>query len=274
MFWDFLNKRFFFHLDAEHYNLCCTLKADLLKFYLVNAVKTKNKDRVTEFFSLYSHEILAEGGSNVAGTLRNWFVLPYMDEPDKDGDFAVYFSQRWVDLLKVTLHNFLTVVLSSAPPPKLLLLEKWYRSEAQQEMRTQFSLLTKKIEKLTTRCDRYEERLQTLRESLRTVCSLLHKTTIAASYGASKATSVALFEQEEDERVAEDRRTKLRELGSNVVRDLTDTVNRISRERSAAVGDDHTVDASFSLSQSNEDKERELLAKLHEWTSMLTAHGK
>jgi len=271
LFWDFLNKRFFFHLDAEHYNLCCTLKADLLKFYLVNAFKTKNKERITEFFSSYSHEILAEGGNNVAGTLRTWFVLPYLEEPDKDNDFAVYFSQRWVDLLRITLHNFLSVVLSSAPPPKLLLLEKWYRSEAQQEMRSQFLALGKRIEKLTARCDRYEERIQSLQDALRTVCSLLHKSTLSASYGANKSGSGALFDQEESELVAEERRTKTRDLGNMVSRLIGDYISKHHREKGSAADDvgNQTLDVSGA-----DEMERELLSKVHEWTALLSSQWK
>jgi hypothetical protein len=32
----------------------------------------------------------------------------------------------------MTLHNLFSLVFRSAPSPKLLLLEKWYRSEKQQ----------------------------------------------------------------------------------------------------------------------------------------------
>lgn len=49
--WDFLSKRFFFHLDSEHVQYSANLKADLLKYYLVHAVKTNKRDRLTgEFF--------------------------------------------------------------------------------------------------------------------------------------------------------------------------------------------------------------------------------
>lgn len=174
-FWDFLNKRFFFHLDSEHLHLSGVLKSDLIKFYLVHAIKTKNKDKVTEFFAAYSHEILAEAGNFIPGNLRNWFVLPYMDEPEKDAEFSAYFAQRWADLLKNTLHNFLSVVLSSAPPPKLLLLEKWFRSEAQQEIRSQLKQAAKKIDALIGRIEQQEDRMQSLRETVKILATLLYQ---------------------------------------------------------------------------------------------------
>lgn len=63
-----------------------------------------------------------------------------MDEPERDPDFAVYFSSRWSEALRITIGNFLSIVLQSAPLPKLLLLEKWFHTDAQQEMRAQLSL--------------------------------------------------------------------------------------------------------------------------------------
>ena len=75
--WDFLLKRFFLHLDQEHLEMISSLKVDLLKFYLVNAVKSNSKAKACEFFSLYSHEILSESGTSmntdsVANLLRPW----------------------------------------------------------------------------------------------------------------------------------------------------------------------------------------------------------
>jgi WD repeat-containing protein 91 len=130
--WDFLTKRFFLHLDGEHSMLAADLKSDLIKYYLAYCVKSQRKDKVDEFFSMYSHEILAESGRSIPGNLRGWFVLPYMDAPQEDPEFAIYFKQTWTDSVKVTMNNFLSIVLRTAPPPKLLLLERWFRSEAQQ----------------------------------------------------------------------------------------------------------------------------------------------
>lgn len=204
------------------------LKSDLIKFYLIHSIKTKNRDKVGEFFTMYSHEILAESGNYIPGNLRGWFVLPYMDEPERDGEFAVYFSNRWAELLKITLQNFLSVVLSTAPPPKLLLLEKWYRSEAQQEIRTQLKLSAKKIDALVDRIEKYEIRLQSMRDSVRNLVACLHKANISGSGGfstKSAASGGGLFETDEE---AEDRREKARELGQTLVRISTECAKRNS----------------------------------------------
>jgi len=187
--WDFLCKRFFLHLDQEHLDMIAGLKTDLLKFYLVNAVRARSKEKCHEFFASYSHEILSEscssstGASSTLGTaitnnsdhpqsptqaqtqtmsLRAWYVLPYLEEPEKDPQFAVYFTQKWADALRLTLNNFLSIVLSNAPPPKLILLDRWYKSDVQHAMRRQLRTVTEEVEGLRTRCEQYEKRIVAL----------------------------------------------------------------------------------------------------------------
>ena len=70
--WDFLAKRFFLHLDQEHLEMIGNLKADLLKFYVVNAIKTGNKSKAHEFFATYSQEILSESGDSMTHSFRSW----------------------------------------------------------------------------------------------------------------------------------------------------------------------------------------------------------
>eukprot|EP01039_Chlorochromonas_danica_P011045 gene11045-12301_t len=198
--WDFLNKRFFFHLDVEHFHLAVTLKTDLLKFYLIHAIKSKNRDRVTEFFTSYSHEILADqttsnGAANSAGggggsSLRNWFVLPYLEEPEKDPEFSIYFSSRWAELLRITLQNFLSIVLASAPPPRLLMLEKWYRSEGQQEIRSRCLSMSKEIDLLRKQCEKYEERLERYQEIIKQMATFCYKSSYL-SPAPSSSTALA-----------------------------------------------------------------------------------
>ena len=249
-FWDFLNKRFFFHLDSEHLNLSGILKTDLIKYYLVYCIKTKNKDKITEFFTLYSHEILAEGGNFIPGNLRNWFVLPYIDEPEKDIEFSSYFTTRWAELLKITLHNFLSVVISSSPPPKLLLLEKWYRSEAQQEIRSQLKQSAKKIDNLLEKIELQEHRLQSLREVIKILSSLLyqiiiipgnninlsntnhHISSTSRSYNNSNNnnnsnnTTSSNSNQTHEEKESELKRMKAKSIGLDISRITTDCLKK------------------------------------------------
>lgn len=54
----------------EHLSLCGLLKADLIKYYLINAVKNKNKEKALDFFSSFSYEIISESANTIAGNLR------------------------------------------------------------------------------------------------------------------------------------------------------------------------------------------------------------
>ena len=204
--WDFLSKRFFFHLDAEHLQYSSLLKSDLLKYFLVNTVKSNRKDKLLEFFASFSHEILAESGDSVAGNLRSWFVLPYMEEPEKDPEFSQYFSNRWAESLRSTIGSFLSTVLQTAPPPKLLLLERWFHSDAQQEMRAQLSLSSKKVDCLVSKLEKSEERLAHLRSAVRELAQCLLKFSVANAAGSGLSTGKlkgssghsGLFESDEE----------------------------------------------------------------------------
>jgi len=195
--WDFLSKRFFLHLDAEHNRLSQILKSDLLKYYLVNTIKQKNKDKTKEFFTSYSYEILSES-SETFGNLRGWYALPYIEDPEKDKEFAIYFTTKWIDSLKLTCHNFLSLVLHTAPLPKLLLLDRWFRSEAQQELRSQLDLSAHKINTLISKLEQNEERLCSLHDVINTLVTHVQKATISSSSSTQRTSNIGLFETDEE----------------------------------------------------------------------------
>lgn len=240
---------------------------------------------------MFSHEILAEAGNFIPGNLRNWFVLPYMEEPEKDPEFSVYFSPRWSELLKITLHNFLSVVLSSAPPPKLLLLEKWFRSEAQQEMRSQLKLSSKKIDCLVKRIEKYEDRLQDMRDVIRLLVNQLHKTNVSSIQPKSSSNG-GLFESDE---ALEGRREKTKELGQALVKLAVDyksksqTISSMPREQRLReiLGDEYNALQRDSDNHNQqhilqnqllarpqhelEELETELIRKVHDWIGLLSS---
>ena len=209
--WDFLVKRFFVHLDSEHALLTSELKADLLKFYLVNAFRNNAKDKINEFFKYYSHEILVADG--ISRNLRPWFVLPYVEKPDDDSEFAIYFTAQWSQDLRMTLTNFISTVLRSAPPPKLLLLERWFRSESQQEIRSQLKLSMQKMDIFVNRLEKNEDRLAKLRDVVKELVSLLLKTQKLEVLSARTAGS--LFDNESsNEASAKEKKNK--DLGTTI----------------------------------------------------------
>jgi hypothetical protein len=130
--WDFLNSRFFSHLDAGYAATVSALKTRLDRLFLVHAVKSDRLDMVHAFFALHGAEIHARsrsehlmaandgsssngelGGSSSSGVLLGssssswsgggglspwsaWFALPYVADPANDPTFAAYFSTQWV----------------------------------------------------------------------------------------------------------------------------------------------------------------------------------
>jgi hypothetical protein len=122
-------------------------------------------------------------------------------------------------------HNFLSVVMSSAPPPKLLLLEKWFRSEAQQEIRSQLKQASKKMDALIGRIEQQEERLQSMRETVKVLANLLYHavTTAPPPSGAARVTSSSSFG---DDSEAESKRNKAKVFGLETARIATDCLKK------------------------------------------------
>jgi len=150
----------------------CRRCSDLLKYYLVVA-KKRNPEKIQEFFAAYSHEILSE--SDNVMNLRKWYVLPYVSDPDKDAEFAAYFTQRWADVLRISLQNLLSVVMKTAPTPKLILLDRWYSSEAQEMLRSQVRESISRIESLEAQTARQQDRLRMLQTAVRNLVLYVHR---------------------------------------------------------------------------------------------------
>ena len=92
--------------------------------------------------------------------LRKWYVLPYLENPENDREFMVFFSTPWQDNLKSVLFNYMTVILRSAPAPRLLLIDKWFRSETQMEIRKAMESNMSKIKAYETLMDSMHDRIE------------------------------------------------------------------------------------------------------------------
>ena len=92
--------------------------------------------------------------------LRKWYVLPYLENPEHDREFMVFFSTPWQDNLKLVLFNYMTVVLRSAPAPRLLLIDKWFRSETQMELRKAIESSMSKIKAYESLMDSMHNRIE------------------------------------------------------------------------------------------------------------------
>ena len=127
-----------------------------------------------------------------------------MNEPDKDPEFGPYFSKKWSDMLRITLHNFLSTILFNTPSPKvrfcrtilvsdrdldavyssgfhfvlyfcqLLMLERWFRSDSQEDIRRHLKEARDKLSEHLHRENIYEDRLVTLQGALKDLVKHIH----------------------------------------------------------------------------------------------------
>eukprot|EP00602_Paraphysomonas_sp_CaronLab_P004517 CAMPEP_0185037180 /NCGR_PEP_ID=MMETSP1103-20130426/31201_1 /TAXON_ID=36769 /ORGANISM="Paraphysomonas bandaiensis, Strain Caron Lab Isolate" /LENGTH=205 /DNA_ID=CAMNT_0027575033 /DNA_START=483 /DNA_END=1100 /DNA_ORIENTATION=+ len=204
-----------------------------------------------------------------------------MEEPEKDPEFMVYFTVRWSEMLRVTLNNFLSMILLNSPPPKLLLLERWFRSEAQQEMRMQLKQASENVESLLARLKSYEDRLITLHGAVKDLAMQLHHhhshitvTDATEAVRRRRTPSVGLFETDED---ADKKREEVRNLGQAVCRLAAECVQkRGTPAQSVGVttgnrSGSRVSDGKRSVAEMNtEEMEIQLMLQLQEWLKALS----
>lgn len=159
-----------------------------MRYYLVNA-KRKKPSRLLEFFAAYSHEILSESGA--LPPLRAWYVLPYIAEPEKDPEFAPYFTPRWAEMLHMSLYNLLSVIIKTAPTPRLLLIDRWVQSEAQQSLRNEVRTSLENIQKLEANVKTCERRIHKLHAIIRDMALFIHKRVSESASSSSSSSSSA-----------------------------------------------------------------------------------
>jgi hypothetical protein len=93
--------RLYSRLDSRYEPLVAAVEADLLRALLVTAASAGRTDKVAEFFKLYGPQLLsssssssggwAGGGDDGSGAAdwRDWFVLPYLQQPEREPRFQV-----------------------------------------------------------------------------------------------------------------------------------------------------------------------------------------
>jgi WD40 repeat protein len=117
--WNFLSARFFAHLDAHHQPTVRAFARALQRYYIVHCVASGSLQKAVEFFRQYGGELAKTSASN-GSDWEEWFQLPFLHNPSQDPRFAPFFTIQWRDTLRTSLSNFLTLIFSNIPVPKLL----------------------------------------------------------------------------------------------------------------------------------------------------------
>ncbi|XP_060135713.1 WD repeat-containing protein 91 isoform X1 [Zootoca vivipara] len=116
-YWSYLDRRLFSRLEDMYRPTVNKLKISLYRYYLVHTVQTNRNDKTQEFFLKQASELQNQA------EWKDWFVLPFITNPDANPTFATYFSRQWADTFIVSLHNFLSVLFQCMPVPVILNFE-------------------------------------------------------------------------------------------------------------------------------------------------------
>ena len=117
--WQFLDGRFFAHLDETHAVSVRTFARALQRHYIINCIASGATQKAIEFFRIYGQE-LNQTSMNGGADWSDWFQLPFLPKPASDPRFAPYFTTQWRDSLRTSLSNFLSLIFTNVPVPKLL----------------------------------------------------------------------------------------------------------------------------------------------------------
>ncbi|KAF7269893.1 hypothetical protein GWI33_017098 [Rhynchophorus ferrugineus] len=116
--WGHFEKNIFSKLESNFTSSVKKLENAVLKLYLINAVTNNKPDKVIDFFLKMTPELQNQS------EWKDWFVLPYIKNPEENPTFSLHFTKQWQDMLLVSLHNFLASIFQYMPMPTLLNYEE------------------------------------------------------------------------------------------------------------------------------------------------------
>uniref|UniRef100_A0A4W3IFT7 WD repeat-containing protein 91 n=1 Tax=Callorhinchus milii TaxID=7868 RepID=A0A4W3IFT7_CALMI len=103
-YWNYLEHRLFRRLEDVYRHTVNKLKTSLYRYYLIHTAQTNRIDKTQEFFQKLALELQNQP------EWKEWFILPFVPNPETNPGFATYFSKQWAETFLVSLHNFLSVL--------------------------------------------------------------------------------------------------------------------------------------------------------------------
>nr|CAD7444336.1 unnamed protein product [Timema bartmani] len=91
--WSHLDHKMFSKLEHHFAPAVRKMENAVLKLYLVNAVTNNKPDKVVDFFNKYTVELQGQP------EWKEWFMLPFVKNPEENPSFAVHFTRQWQDTL-------------------------------------------------------------------------------------------------------------------------------------------------------------------------------
>lgn len=112
----FLKIRFFSRLDSRYFETVKKLENSLKKYYVIRCIQNNRKEKCKEFFERNAEELSKDK------EWRDWFVLPFLNNPELHPELEPYMNKRWEEMLYISMHNFISTVIISIEKPELLVI--------------------------------------------------------------------------------------------------------------------------------------------------------
>lgn len=111
-----LKFRFFSRLDSKFFETVKKLENSLKKYYVIRCIQNNRKEKCKEFFERNAEELSKDK------EWRDWFVLPFLNNPELHPELEPYMNKRWEEMLSISMHNFISTVIISIEKPELLVI--------------------------------------------------------------------------------------------------------------------------------------------------------
>uniref|UniRef100_A0A0D9WEW5 ARMC9 CTLH-like domain-containing protein n=1 Tax=Leersia perrieri TaxID=77586 RepID=A0A0D9WEW5_9ORYZ len=144
--------------DAELISALVKLELSVLRYYVVNALKSGRQDKVVEFFGASGNYLLQKREEWQA-----WFAMPYITSPSLDPQFRVYFSKEWSDTLILSFRNFLSGTFNGLRIPALLKIST--EKNTIKCLKNDIKQLNNKLSELQALLERKEDEISQLRRN-------------------------------------------------------------------------------------------------------------
>ncbi|VAH04204.1 unnamed protein product [Triticum turgidum subsp. durum] len=180
----FLKQCFTSPADTVLYTALLKLEQSVLRYYVVNALKSGRQEKVIEFFSVGGSHLMQKREDWIA-----WFAIPYIKNPSLDPQFRMYFSKEWSDTLVLSFRNFLSGIFNGTPLMKISTEKNMIKC-----LKSDIKQLNNKLSELQALLEVKEVELSLLRRNDHSINSghknLLKITTAGSSVGGQAFSGV------------------------------------------------------------------------------------
>eukprot|EP00940_MAST-03C_sp_MAST-3C-sp2_P000096 g96.t1 len=117
--WRFMDVRFFENLeDEQSWDAAKSFKVCLKKYFIAMCIKSGANEKALAFLKKECQRRHAVGSDE--GTWREWYALPFIEDPASDARCGMYFNSTWINRFRDSLTNFLTSVFRRLPLPNIM----------------------------------------------------------------------------------------------------------------------------------------------------------